>query len=983
MNQSMNQAMNQHTGQSAGQPANRRIRLLYAEDDPQDADLAQAHFAEVAPDFEIKVVGTGQACLERLRQSAFDLLLLDYRLPDMNGLEVLREMVKAGRQLQAVPVVLVTGGGDEELVVRALRLGAASYIPKRDHYLEKLPDLLRSVLKEQQRKQSLGLPAATDQRRILYVEHLRMDIALTLAKFAEIAPYFMVDVVETCAEAIKRLGQSQAYDLVLIDLRMPDQSGLDFVLEARARGLKMPPFLILSGQGDDAMAMATMKLGAADYIGKHHGYLDQLPFRIDVVIDQDRLDRLNEQLRVELATRRQVEESLRTYQAELEMQNEQLRHSQTELDASRARYFDLYDLAPVGYCTVSEPGLILEANLTSARMLGVARGALVKQPFTSFIFRDDQDLYYLFCKQIFESREPQAYELRMVRHDGTQFWAHLAATVVHEAEGPVVMRIVLGDVSERRLAEEALRKLAQALEQSRESVAITDSDGRIEYVNDALVRITGYSREELIGQNPRVLQSGKTSPETYVAMWQVLTQGRPWKGEFQNRRKDGSEYVEFAIITPLRQPDGSISNYVAVKEDITEKKRLAVELDDHRHHLEDLVTRRTEELVAARQLAEAANQAKSAFLANMSHEIRTPMNAIIGMIHLLRRTGVTPLQGERLDKIDDAGQHLLAIINDILDLSKIEAGRMQLEAADFHLSAILDNVASFISQTAHDKGIRIEIDRDAVPESLRGDPTRLRQALLNYAGNAVKFTAKGCIVLRARLLEDLGSELLVRFEVSDTGVGIAPDGITRLFQAFEQADSSTTREYGGTGLGLALTQRFARLMGGEVGVESVPGAGSTFWFTARLKRPEQQQIMAPPAAIADAEKLIRQGYLGRHILVVDDEPINREIAEILLQDTGLTVAKAEDGEEAVAMARKTAYDAILMDMQMPRLDGLEATRQIRELPGYRDTPIIAMTANAFAEDKARCMEAGMNEFLIKPIDPDTLFATLLAALEGW
>ncbi len=979
--------MNQTINQQAGSASNRSIRLLYAEDTSQDADLARSHFADYAPDFEIEVVGTGQACLERLRESAFDLLLLDYRLPDMNGLEVLREVVKAGAQWLAVPVVLVTGAGDEELVVKALRLGAASYVPKRDHYLETLPDLLRSVLKAQQRKQSLGLPAATDPRRILYVEHLRMDIALTLARFAEIAPYFMVDVAETCAAALQRLGQPHSYDLLLIDLRMPDQSGLEFVLEARARGLKMPPFLMLSGQGDDALAIATMKLGAADYIRKHEGYLDQLPYRIDIAIDRDRLDRLNEHLHLELATRREVEESLRTYQAELEMQNEQLRNSQTELDASRARYFDLYDLAPVGYCTVTEPGLILEANLTSARMLGVARHALVTQPFTSFICSDDQDLYYLFRKQIFESGEPQAYELRMVRHDGTQFWAHLAATVVHEAVGTNatndgVLRIVLGDVSERKLAEAALRKLAKALEQSPESVVITDIAARIEYVNDTFINATGYSREEVIGQNPRILGSGRTPAATYTALWRALAEGLPWKGEFHNRRKDGCEYVEFAIITPLRQPDGSISNYVAVKEDITEKKRLARELDDHRHHLEELVARRTTELVAARQQAEVASQAKSAFLANMSHEIRTPMNAIIGLINVVRRSGVTVEQAERLTKIDGATKHLLSIINDILDLSKIEAGRMQLETTDFALSSILDNVASIIDQTAREKGLRIEIDRDAVPHVLRGDPTRLRQSLLNYAGNAVKFTEKGSVVLRAKLLQKTGDDLLVRFEVADTGIGIAPAEINRLFSAFEQADSSTTRKYGGTGLGLALTQRYAILMGGTAGVDSTPGQGSTFWFTARLKEPKRPEAIAAPTEVADAEALIRQKYQGRAVLVVDDEPINREVAEILLQDTGLIVDKAADGSDAVAMAGKTVYAAILMDMQMPKLDGLEATRQIRALPGYRDTPIIAMTANAFAEDKARCLAAGMNDFLVKPFDTNTLFATLLKWLSA-
>lgn len=783
------------------------------------------------------------------------------------------------------------------------------------------------------------------------------------------------------------------------------------------------------------------------------------------------------------------------------------------LNRERERLQLILDHAPIGIWLQDGKGRLQFVNrafceatgIPESRFLSVGHySELIPSEFVPQCLESDAKALanpgVTICHQRLPFADNKIHELRVIK------------AVKRSPEGEPLALIGLSiDITEELQQQEQVRKLSMVVEQSPNTIIITDTSGIIEYVNEAFVRETGFSREEAIGMAAHELGTAMTPGDTFENLWETLREGRNWEGEFINRHKDDGVYVHYAHIAPMREEDGRITHFLSIQEDITEKRRNNEELEHYRQHLEELVIERTSALAAAKEAAEVANRAKSAFLANMSHEIRTPMNAILGLTHLLKRSVHDPGQQDKLVKVDSAARHLLAIINDILDISKIEAGKLRLERVEFDIDSLLRNVCALTAERSHAKGLEVVLDiTPALRGKLIGDPTRLSQVLLNYVGNAIKFTERGSVIIRARVEQEDALQILVVFEVEDTGIGISRENQSRLFQAFEQADGSTTRQYGGTGLGLAINRRLAEMMGGQVGVSSEPGKGSMFWFSARLskeivdkdhsdhcilanksvvivddhaaaraalramleqlgahvdaygsaeeaarhfegtghrdkhdfmfvdwampqtnglelaERARQSGFEAPVFLMASVfdEAQIRQqgpgaiisGYLHKpalmadvvdlltgqpayeaeprlpdpalvnpdgndetsitRILLVEDNPINQEVARELLVSAGMQVDVACTGLEAFEMAKSHHYDAVLMDVQMPVMDGLEATEKIRAQIGMESLPIIAMTASAFEEERKRCLDAGMNDHIAKPVDPELLYSTL-------
>ncbi len=818
---------------------------------------------------------------------------------------------------------------------------------------------------------------------------------------------------------------------------------------------------------------------------------------------------------------KQLFHELQVLQIELEMQNEELRLAHGELGVSQARYFDLYDLAPVGYLTLSEKYMIQEVNFAAATMFGVTRSSLVNEGIHRILPREYQLIFYQHLKQCIEFGLPQSWEMPLERFSGEQFWVQLQATRTQSGE----CWVTFSDINGLKLMESALQKANANLEQqvlertaelskSEESYRTVAEytydweywlapDGRLLYISPSSEIHTGYRCEEF--EQDDDLMKKIIHPD----YWNEFNRHLPPNNgaliithqnhqvDFRITTRSGQERWFAHVCRPVYDGSGKYLGQRASNRDITERKQADVELrlsrekykitldnsfdvifsltaegnfqfvsrawerhfgysikdvlgkniavfvhpDDisalikyfgnvisngksetsppyrvkdkkgtwHNfiangsryasttedewqfigvaHDITDQLTAE-QNLLQAKAEAETANIAKSQFLSTMSHEIRTPMNGLLGVVQLLQQTELTPEQFELTEIALHSGVQLIDLLNDILDLAKIEAGKIELEIADFDLTSMISDTINILSLQAREKGVCLisSID-DEVPAALKGDAGRLRQIIVNLVGNAIKFTPKGSVTLRGQKYAEDGSSLTLRFLIQDTGIGVAAEKLENIFAPFIQGNGSTTRIYGGTGLGLSICKRLAELMGGTIGVESVEGEGSTFWFTVVM---EKQKFPLRVKGLETPSHLDPRGSSGVglargntiRILLTEDNPTAQKILTRLLKSSGYLVDVVGDGKAALQALENNDYELVLMDCMMPEMSGYDVTAIIRDPSSAvrrHDIPIIALTGNAMKQDRDECISIGMDDHLAKPL----LFPVLLAMLEKW
>jgi PAS domain S-box-containing protein len=994
-----------------------------------------------ADGFDAVTALSGEDGVELLRARRFDVAVADLVMPGLNGIQTMTALKQVDPNLE---VIILSGHASVESTIAALRQGACDFLLKPLGMAQLRPALMMALEKRR------GNLARAEARARAVIETAQEAIILfdkegvvqdfnpmaeqifgwsreqavgrNLADFA--VPPSEIEGFRAHREAAYREGKDPLKGC--LEVHGLRQNGEEFPFEISTTVIDTPQGKLLSTFGRDITAhkRADEALRESEdryrdlvennlvLIGTHDakgGFLSLNPAAARLLeathaeevvgrslldyVPPDLLSQFDEYLQTILQQGHaegqmviatpsgkvkivEYRNTLRRQGAEEPIVRWTAQDMTERVQAEKARGFlaSLVESSQDAIIGESLEGIIVSWNRGAEELYGFDAGEMMGKCISVTFPPELHDELTQHLEKIRRGETDIGHESVRVRKDGKRVDVALTISPVFDAAGEITGAVSIAhDISQHIRAEQQTRLLSAAVESAHNGIVITDRKGLIIWANPAFTRLTGYSISEVRGQNPRALKSGKHDASFYKKLWETILAGEVWEGEIVNRRKDGTLYTEEMTVTPVRDRSRVITHFIAIKQDITVRKR-------------------AEEMRQAKEAAEAASRMKSQFLASMSHEIRTPINGVIGMTRMLLDTELSAQQRRYAQVACTCGETLLTLINDILDFSKIEARKLCLEVTDYELGAMLEQTVEMLATPAGKKGLELTcLLAPGTPSLVRGDPTRLRQILLNLAGNAVKFTPRGKVRIRAGLVHEDENTVTLRFAVEDTGIGIPKDRIDAIFSPFVQADGSTTRNYGGTGLGLAISKQLVELMGGQIGLESEEGRGSTFWFTVVQQK---QKRSTPNEALGRMEvrkEPARQGpkqlahlpeRAGARILVVEDIESNREVALAILTKFGYRTELVTNGVEALAALQSAPYDLVLMDCAMPEMDGYEATRRIREqeaLAGSGRIPILALTAHAFSGDQAKCMEAGMDDYLSKPIDP----LRLAQALETW
>ena len=903
--------------------SSRPLRLLIVEDTPADAELAVATLKRSGYALSFDVVDSREEFQKRLQQTDYDLILSDHNLVTWTGTDALEILQKSGKD---IPLVVLTATLGDEAAVDYVKRGAADYILK--HRLDRLPVAVGRVLQERAHREG----ASRLQEQILAGKR---EWELTFDTVPD--PILVLD--EECR--IQRANRAAA-----------EAFGLEF----------------------------------SQMLGKHcyevvHGLSTEHPDCPHVLMRQTgreaRRDiaepRLNKIFQTTPTPLRDSSGRIRGCTHVMHDITDRKR-SERALSESEARYRRLFESAKDGILILAaDTGQVEDVNPFLMDLLGYSREEMLGKSVWDFGELKD----VLASKSAFQKLQLQEYvryeDLPLETRDGRRIDVEFVSNL-YLVEDRKVVQCNIRDITDRKRSEAQLHLQSAALESAANAILITCRNGEITWVNPAFTRLTGYSLEETLGKNARLLRSGVHPPELYAQLWKTILAGNVWQGEMTNRRKDGSLYFEEMTVTPVRDARGEISHFIAIKQDVTARKRAEDEVLKLNSELEQRVRDRTRELEQAnaeldrRRLdAERTNRFKDQFLSTMSHELRTPLNAVMGFSELLADERYGPLskrQQRYVGHIRSGGQHLLHLINDVLDLSKIEAGRMELAIESVAVEPAVEEVVSELRPLANKKSL--VLSAECAPDlAARADAMRFKQILVNLIGNAIKFTPEGGqVAVLARLENDA-----VRVEVRDTGPGIPPEEQKRIFEAFVRLQRPGAGPEG-TGLGMAITQRLVEMHGGQLGLESELGKGSCFYISlpvapgqpeARVQEPE---VAHPP---------------GGRVLVIEDDPVSARLIEVQLHSQGFEVTKCDEPDRAVAMATACQPQAITLDVLMNPTMGWEVLAQLKNNRHTRAIPVIMVTV---VDQPAVGATLGAEEYLVKPVEKEHLLAAVRRCLRS-